>query len=201
MDQGGIPITCTIAAGNVCQDEVTTGYIIRNNTIYFTANAGNGMTGISVTSEGTSYQIYNNTIRYAATGHKLNPVSCFNFPLAISAHSVVNNNNCSSADSALRWEQNRSLSLSAWIALASSSGLSFDSANSSALTTTAPGFTLAAYPYITWSDNALAHALFNNGTTNVFTPPAALAGKGRSGPLLDITGASRPTPPAIGAFE
>jgi hypothetical protein len=194
--------TCTTTAGNTCQDEITTRYIIRNNTIFFTANAGNGMTGIKVDSEGDGYQIYNNTIRYAASGHNLNRVACFNLPLTLSAYSVVDNNNCSAADSALVWESNRSLSLAAWIALASSSGLSFDSANPAAISTSDPGFSLSAYPYFTWSDSAMAYDLLNNGTTNILSPPASpLAGNGRSGPLQDITGASRANPPAIGAYQ
>jgi hypothetical protein len=201
MGQSGIPTTCTTAAGNTCQDELTTRYIVRNNTIFFTANAGNGMTGIAVGSEGTGYQIYNNTIRYEAAGHKLNSVNCFNLPLALSSYAVVNNNNCSSADGTLHWEQNRRISLAAWITLASGSGLNFDIANSSAISTADPGFKLAAYPYITWSDSALAHTLFNNGTRNVFAPSVELSGNGKSGPLLDITGATRPTPPAIGAYQ
>ncbi|MDO8990714.1 MAG: hypothetical protein Q7U91_13905 [Sideroxyarcus sp.] len=197
----GIPTTCTTAAGNTCRDELTTRYIIRNNTIYFTANADNGMTGIWVDNEGTGYQIYNNTIRYAATTHGVNSVSCLRLPLALSAYSVVNNNNCSSADNTLRWEQNRRLSLADWTALAAGSNYNFDDANTSDISTADPAFTLSAYPYITWSDSALAHALFNNGTTNVFAPPSSLAGNGRSGPAQDMAGTPRPTPPAIGAFQ
>jgi hypothetical protein len=193
--------TCTTAAGNACHDDLTTRYIVRNNTIYFTANAGNGMTGIRVDSEGDGYQIYNNTIRYDAASHGKQQVGCFNLPLALASYSVINNNNCSSADSTLRWEQNRNLTLAAWITLASGSNLVFDNANSAAISGADPGFKLSAYPYITWSDNALAHTLFNNGTTNVFTSPAALGGKGRSGPALDITGTTRAASPSIGAFE
>lgn len=209
IGQGGIPTSCTTAAGNVCEDDPTTDYTIRNNTIYFTANASNGMQagiylGVAGSSETqTGHQVYNNTVTYAATSHGLNSVFCFGYPLPASAYTVINNNNCYSADSTYAWEGTRGPAPTYTItrySLAQWNGFGFDNANT-AVATADTGFTLSAYPYIAWSDSSLAYQLFDSGT-NYFSPSGApLLGYGKNGPASDITGTARPNPPAIGAYE
>jgi hypothetical protein len=195
---------CTPSPTVQCYDDPSTNYTIRNNTIYFTANANGGMVGIQVgvansSETQTGHKVYNNTISYmatTATGSGFNQVYCFYFPLPLTAYTTINNNNCyvpNSGTLTYAWEQKTHNSLTAWKA-----ATSFD-ANSSLSN---PGFILSPSPYITWSDSSLASQLFNNTTTNIFSPAVTLAGKGMGGPLLDITGASRSsTAPSIGAYE
>jgi hypothetical protein len=196
---------CTPSSTVQCYDDPSTNYTIRNNTIYFTSNANGGMVGIQVGVAGSSelqtgHRIYNNTISYMATtasGSGFNQVYCFDFPLPMSAYAIINNNNCYVPNSGglnYAWEQKTHESLAAWTA-----ATGFD-ANSLLGN---PGFSLSAYPYYpAWSDSAQVYQLFNNGTTNIFSPSAAIAGKGMTGPALDIGGAARSaTAPSIGAYE
>ena len=193
-----------------CYDDPSTNYTIRNNTVYFTANANTGMVGIQVGVAGSSetqtgHQIYNNTVSYMAntannngSTNGFNQVYCFDFPLATSAYAykTISNNNCyvpSSKTLNYAWEQTTGKSLADWQA-----STLFD-ANSSISNL---GFSLSATPYITWSDSSLAANLFNNGSTNIFSPASTFAGNGIIGPSTDITGASRPTTaPSIGAYQ
>ena len=196
---------CTPSATVQCYDDPSTNYTIRNNTIYFTTNANEGMTGIQAgdsasTETQVGFKVYNNTVTYLAASSGLNQVYCFDYPLPASAYTIIDNNNCyvpHSSTLSYAWEQATRDSLSNWAA-----ATGFDTIHSS---TVNPGFALSAYPYFpAWSDNALAYQLFNNGTTNIFASPlgSPLAGGGRSGPSLDITGAPRSsTAPAIGAYE
>jgi hypothetical protein len=195
---------CTPSATVQCYDDPSTNYTIRNNTIYFAANARGGMIGIQVGVAGSSelqtgHKVYNNTISYMATSASasgFNQVYCFDFPLSVSAYASISNNNCYVPHSGTlnyAWEQTTHDSLADWQV-----ATSFDA--NSALSN--PGFILSSSPYIAWSDSSLAAQVFNNGTTNIFSSSSALSGKGISGPLLDIAGASRsPTAPSIGAYE
>ncbi len=196
---------CTPSAEVQCFDDPSTNYTIRNNTVYFGVNATGGMIGIQVGLTGsaetqTGHKVYNNTVTYmatTATGSGFNKVYCFDYPLAASAYSTISNNNCyvpHSGSLNYAWEQSSSRSLSAW-----NTATGFDSHSS----ISDPGFTLAAAPYFSGrTDASLMYQLFNNGTTNIFSPSSALSTKGINGPLLDIAGVSRsPTAPSIGAYE
>jgi len=197
---------CTPSSTVQCYDDPSTNYTIRNNTVYFTANANNGMIGIQVGVGGASesqvgHKIYNNSVTYLAAtaggNSSFNQVYCFKYPLPTSAYATIDNNNCYVPNSSglnYAWEQTTHDSLSAWKAA------TYFDANSSSSN---PGFALSAAPYFSGrTDSSLMYQLFNNETTNIFSPSAALSGKGMIGPLLDIAGASRsPTAPSIGAYE
>jgi len=202
---------CTTSATNQCYDDPSTNYTVRNNTVLFTANANAGMTGIQVGIGGGELQaghnVYNNTVSYLATTASWssngniyqNPVYCFDYKVAASAYTLIDNNNCyipysaNFTNGANNWNKTTSASLSTW-----RGAKRFDTHS----LTSDPGFVLSAYPYFTGrTDNSVMYQLFNDGT-NIFSPSAALSGKGMNGPLLDIAGASRsPTAPSIGAYE
>ncbi len=191
---------CTPSPTVQCYDDPSTNYTIRNNTIYFTANVNGGMVGIQVGAASnelqTGHNIFNNTISYLGSASGLQQVYCFDYLLPLSAYTTINNNNCYVPNSGMfsyAWEKTTLDSLTTWTA-----ATGFDKTNSSISN---PGFTLSAYPYFTWSDSSRAYQLLNNGTTNIFSPSSTLLGHGTSGPLLDITGTTRPAVPAIGAYE
>ena len=156
---------------------VNTRNIIRNNTVWFGSNVTNGGIGIMVRTEGADHIIANNTVNYSASSGGLDGVSCFDYPLALTEYAFINNNHCYSA-AAYEWVAGRG-SLASWQSHATTQG--FDSASIAGVD---PMFVAA-------------------GTD--FTPAAGspLIGVGNTpkGSILDITGKTRPTPPAIGAFE
>jgi hypothetical protein len=60
-------VGCVTSSTVQCYDDPSTNYTIRNNTVYFTAKANNGMTGIQVGIAGSNelqvgHQVYNNTV-------------------------------------------------------------------------------------------------------------------------------------------
>ena len=188
---------CTSSSTVQCYDDPSTNYTIRNNTVFFTVNANHGMTGITVGIAGSNelqvgHKVYNNTVTYLASGAG---GYCFSYPLPLSAYATINNNNCYVPNGSYVWEKTTSYSLPNW-----TTNTGFDNTNSSISN---PGFNFSLYPV--WSDSSLAYQLFNNGTTNIFSPSAtgaSSAGNGMAGPLLDITGAPRSlTAPSIGAYE
>jgi hypothetical protein len=128
-----------------------------------------------------------------------NTVYCFDYKLAASAYALIDNNNCyiphsaNFSNGAGNWNKTTTASLATW-----QGATGFDTHS----LTSDPGFVLSDYPYFTGrTDNSVMYQLFNNGT-NKLSPSAALAGKGISGPTLDITGAERSgAAPSIGAYE
>ena len=157
-------------------DDVNTQNVIRNNTIWYALNANNGGTGIEVGTEGSGHIISNNTVTYSAASTASNVFNCYNYPLALASYAFINNNHCSSAAS-YSWVANHG-SLAAWKTYSASS--SFDTLS----ITGSPMFKVAG------SD---------------FTPatgsPLIGAGDAVHMSVLDVTGKSRPNPPAIGAYE
>ena len=155
-------------------DDVNTRNIIRNNTIWYGPNASNGGTGIEVGTEGTGHVIANNTVTYNAASTGGNGFNCFSYPLALASYAFINNNHCFSVASS-NWEPTHG-SLAAWMNAASG----FDTAS------------------ITGDPK------FNSAGTD-FTPATGspLIGKGNTvyGSVYDMTGKTRPSPPAIGAYE
>jgi hypothetical protein len=167
----GIVVPAASRAG----DDVNTGNIIRNNTVYFGSKATGGGSGITVQTQGTGHVIANNTVYYsAATAGQ--GVNCFAYPLALSSYAFINNNHCYSA-APYSWVATRG-SLSAWKTYAAG-----------------PGFDTASIT---------GNAVFTAAGTD-FTPAlnSPLIGKGDTtrGSTYDIAGKVRPRPPAIGAYE
>jgi hypothetical protein len=157
-------------------DDAATAYVIRNNTIWFSPNSTGGGTGIKVSGEGTGYVIANNSITYTSTDAGIwGGVICYDYPLALSAYAFINNNHCYSA-ATYKWEATRG-SLAAWRSYA---GSGFDTASF----TGDPLFVSAGSDFSPTSGS-----------------PLIGAGNALHGALLDITGATRPNPPTIGAFE
>jgi hypothetical protein len=170
--------TCTPnspVAGVTCADEQSSGIVIQNNTMYSTSNNTGGYTGIDVGIEGTGYVIANNTVTYMSSAAG-SGVNCFSYGLATSAYSFINNNHCHST-ATNRWEMTRG-TLAAWKTYAAGSG--FDTASF----TGDPLFVSAGSDFSPTSGS-----------------PLIGAGNAAHGSLLDITGAVRPNPPSIGAFE
>ena len=155
-------------------DDVNIANIIRNNTIYFGPNATGGGTGITVKTQGTGHVIANNSVYYRAASAGQG-VNCYAYPLALASYAFINNNHCYSA-APYSWVAARG-SLAAWKTYAAGSG--FDTAS------------------------ITGNTLFTATGTD-FTPAAGslLIGKGDTahGSTHDITGKTRPSPPAIGAY-
>jgi len=156
-------------------DDVNDRNVIRNNTIWFGPNASGGGTGIEVGFEGSGHIIANNTVTYSATSTgNSRAFNCFRYPLSLSSYAFINNNHCESA-AASNWEASRG-NLAAW-------------------RLAAPGFDTASFA---------GNPSFTAAGTN-FTPASGspLIGKGNTlyGSVLDFAGRTRPSPPAIGAYE
>ncbi|MEK7705822.1 MAG: putative metal-binding motif-containing protein [Myxococcota bacterium] len=153
-------------------DDVNTRNIIRNNTIWYGPNVQHGGTGIRVQTEGTGHIIANNTVYYSSTSGGI--LSCYNYPLASTAYAFINNNHCYSASANYEWVPGQSLA--SW-------------------RTAAPGFD---------TESITGDPLFTAaGTDFTLGPGSPLIGAGTAayGSALDITGTTRPSPPAIGAYE
>ena len=155
-------------------DDASTRNLVRNNTIWFGPNSTGGGTGIKVGFEGTGHVAANNTVYYSSISAGISGgVKCFDYPLELGSYAFINNNHCYSA-APYSWGGTRS-SLAAWQATG------FDVASSAAID---PKFTAIG--------------------TN-FTPVVGsrLIGAGNTAnrSVFDITGKTRPSPPAIGAYE
>jgi len=157
-------------------DDINTGNIIRNNTIWYGPNAANGGVGIEVGTEGTDHIIANNTVTYSAATTGGNGFSCFSYPLVLASYAFINNNHCSSAASSA-WEATRG-SLIAWKAAAPG----FDTASFAG----DPMFKVAGSDFTP----ATGSPLIATGSTTLNTSSA-----------MDITGKARSNPPTVGAFE
>ncbi|MBU0623098.1 MAG: hypothetical protein KJ795_14765 [Gammaproteobacteria bacterium] len=159
-------------------DDVNTRNIIRNNTVWFGPNTLNGGIGIRVGLEGIGHIVANNTVYFGATSGGSQGIDCYDYGLALTDYAFINNNHCYSAAASYEWVNGRG-SLASWQTYATARG--FDSAS---IEGDAPMFTAV-------------------GTD--FTPgagsPLIGAGSNANKSTLDITGATRPSPPAIGAFE
>ncbi len=174
-------------------DDVETGATLVNNTIYFGAGSANGMNaGLGIIAEGQGYVAANNVVTYVATSHGKNAVSCFAYPLSTSAYQFIDHNLCHVADTQARWQSSGFQSLSDW---QSASGFDAHSSQADpAWPFTAP-LTIPA-----WDDAKTAAELF----ARFFTPsgpPLSGAGDASHAAATDITGATRPAPPSIGAYE
>ncbi len=155
-------------------DDVNTRNVIRNNTIWYGPSASDSGIGIVVGTEGTGHIIANNSVTYSGTATGSNgPFRCFDYPLALSSYAFIDNNHCEVAASS-SWVAGQG-TLADWQA---ASGFDMQSFAGS------PQFTAA-------------------GTD--FTPgvgsPLVGTGSAAYGSAYDITGATRPSPPSIGAYE
>lgn len=160
------------------QDDVGNNYTIKNNTVYFSPRVSStyGSIGIRVHIEGTGHIVSNNTVYYASGS---GAIFCFQEDLPLTSYTFINNNHCHSAPSQFNWMTGpHGGTLAAWQSYAGSYG--FDSAS----ITGDPKFVSV-------------------GTD--FTPaagsPLIRAGNNTYKSTLDITGKTRPNPPAIGAYE
>lgn len=165
------------AARPAYNDDVNDRNLIRNNTIWYGPNADGGGIAIKVATEGTGHVVANNTVTYTSTEPGIwGGVRCFDYPLALTSYAFINNNHCSS-NATYSWVAGQG-NLATWQSYASASG--FDTAS----ITGDPRFVAAG--------------------TN-FTPAAGSpligAGNAAHASATDITGKSRPSPPAIGAYE
>ena len=162
------------ADGQRAGDDVSDRVSIRNNTVWFGPQLIQGGNGIGIGVQGTGHVVANNTVTYTATTAIDNGFSCFGYPLTLSSYAFINNNHCQSA-APYDWVTGRG-DLAAWKAAA-------------------PGFDTESFT---------ADPLFTAPGTD-FTPgpgsPLIGAGSAAHGSALDITGATRPSPPAIGAYE
>ncbi len=192
QDWGYIYPTIGIAVGDPAArtspaDDVNNANIISNNTIWFGPTHVHGALGLQVVNEGTGHIIANNTVTYSSnlTVNTWGGVNCFNYPLALTSYSFINNNHCYSAATPYHWEQHTAATLSAWL---SASG--FDSLSISGL------------PPIFINATSASQYDFHPSTTSPISP---LIGKGSSiyAPTTstDITGVNWLNPPAIGAYE
>lgn len=159
-------------------DDVNTQNIIRNNTVWFGPNTQNGGIGIRAGIEGNGHIIANNTVYYGATTGGSQGVDCFDYTLPLASYSFINNNHCYSAASSYQWVNGRG-TLAAWKSYAAASG--FDSGS---LDGVDPQFTTVGTNFVPTASSPLIGA---GSTPNKST--------------LDITGKTRPSPPAIGAYE
>jgi hypothetical protein len=157
-------------------DDVSNANTIRNNTVWFGPNVTGTTVGITTNTEGTHHIISNNTVSSAQASGTLN---CFRHDLPLASYDFVNNNHCYGTG-AFNFEYTWH-TLAAW---QTHSG-GFDSASVTGDPQfTAPGtnFKPVGGPLVGAGSGASTGAVSHMSAT-------------------DITGAARPTPPAIGAYE
>ncbi|OIQ99992.1 hypothetical protein GALL_180080 [mine drainage metagenome] len=173
----GIGIPVDVARIGV--DDINNGNVIVNNTIWFGPNSTGGATGIRLANEGTGHILANNTISYSSSTAGQG-VNCFDYPLALTAYSFINNNHCYSA-ATFKWEKTNGPTLSAWRTYSGFDSLSI-----------------------------IGPPIFTNpgsGSTYDFHPNTGSPLLGSGSPLYapttttDITGTPFLNPPAIGAYE
>jgi hypothetical protein len=173
INETAIEATGIAVASNAARsgDDVNTQNVIRNNTIWYGLSANNGGTGIEVGTEGSGHIISNNTVTYSAASTASNVFNCYSYPLATTSYAFINNNHCSSAAS-YSWVAGHGTTI-AW----------------------ATGFDSASF---------IGNPLFKVAGSD-FTPATGspLIGKGNAVNMsvLDVTGKTRPNPPAVGAYE
>jgi hypothetical protein len=171
---GGTGISVPSYGANATRgDDVNTANVIRNNTVWFGPNSTGTSTGIDVNVEGTGYIVANNTVSSVQTTGTLN---CFRQRLPLSSYAFINNNHCYSTV-ANKWETTQG-TLAAWKTYAAAYG--FDSAS---LT----GDPLFTAPGTDFTPAAGSPLIGKGGTTQKST--------------YDKAGKTRPSPPAIGAYE
>jgi hypothetical protein len=171
----GIAVADAAARSGV--DDVNTGNIIRNNTIWFGPKSLAGSTGIRVGIEGTGHVIANNIV-YLGASSDGSTSNCFDYTLPVASYKFINNNDCY-AQQGQNWEHSRG-SLTKWVGYAAAQGLDFDSLSK----TDDPGFTTNGTDFSLGSDS-----------------PVLGQGDAAHGASVDITGATRPKTPSIGAYE
>ena len=165
----------TLAAGTSPADDVNTANTVRNNTVYFgPGTTSYTKTGIEFGTEGTSHISANNTVYYGGTSGS---IRCFNYTLAVSAYTFIDNNHCYSASSSYTWDVLHGATLAAW--------RTYSGKDTNSLVNSNP--------------------LFTSASTYNFTPgagsPLIGAGSNANKSTLDFLRKTRPNPPAIGAFE
>jgi len=159
-----------VAAGSL----TTTGMMIRNNTIWFSAGNGTGIRLDSDGATGTSNVITNNAV---VVNGSSSPFNCFSLNQPASSY-YLDHNDCYFPNlAATRWEENRGATLSAWRTF---SGLDMLSITSNPLFTN-PG---------------------SNFTTQANSPLRSAGDTGdRQFAPTDILGQTRALPPDIGAYN
>jgi hypothetical protein len=172
---GGTGISVPAYGQNAARgDDASTANIVRNNTVWFGPLATGTSTGIDINTEGTNYVVANNTM---SSAQSIGSVNCFRYRLGLASYAFINNNHCYSTVSN-RWETTQG-SLANWLSY--STGYNFDT---NSITGVDPQFT-------------------SPGTN--FTPlsgsPLISAGTAKYMSAKDFAGKTRPSPPAIGAFE
>lgn len=180
----GMRIPIQASRGGGFGDDINTANVIRNNNVYYASTANHGGRGIVVGVEGAGHIISNNSVVYASSSLSGQaPFSCYDYPLSLASYAFIDNNHCYSAAS-YNWIETGSLSLASWKS-ASSGNLAAGASGDAHSITSAPLFQdAAAYD-------------FRPGTGS----PLSGAGNNTNKSTFDKTGATRPNPPAIGAFE
>lgn len=160
------------------QDVISDANIVRNNTVWFGPNVTGTGVGIVTNSEGTGHIISNNTVSSVQGSGTLN---CFRHDLALTSYAFMDNNHCYGTVTT-HYEYTHGTNLAAWQTYTSSYGFDAHSIGG------APMFASAAS---TGSYN------FHPNTGS----PLIGAGNNVNMSTLDFAGVTRPSSPAIGAFE
>jgi len=153
-------------------DDLSTANIVRNNTVWFGPNTTGTSTGIWTNTEGTGHIIANNTVSSAQIAGTVN---CYRHDLALGSYAFINNNHCYSTV-LNHWEATHGTTLAAWQTYSG-----FDSAS---IAGSNPQFTAAGTNFAP----AAGSPLIGAGTASHMS-------------TTDFAGKTRPSPPAIGAFE
>lgn len=160
-------------AGDLSVDDVSNNVKVINNTVWFGPRLIQGGKGIQISRGGTGHIFANNTVTYTDTRALDGGFSCYEHHLAPSPSAFINNNHCQSA-APFEWVKGRG-TLAAWQG--------------------ASGFDTASIT---------GNPLFTAAGTN-FKPatgsPLISAGNTTHKSNTDFNGTTRPSLPAIGAFE
>lgn len=202
-NDGGRGIASPTAISRPSDDAETHATIV-NNTVYFGVNSRNGMNGgITVGPEGSGYVVANNTVMYSATASgadssHINGAFCFDYQVPNSAIAYSDYNNClNNATDYTGWNLDgappgTNYDFATW---KTTSGFDAHSSN------TDPGWSFATPLAIPALDETKTGAELFAPFFKPSGTPLVGSGNAAKAPARDITGKTRPNPPAIGAYE
>ena len=162
------------------QDDIGNNVTVRNNSVFTSSNTTWQAVMVLMGNEGTGHVISNNTMYSQQSS---NSTYCLGISGSLSAFTFIDNNICYRSKGSVIWDKTTGYNLSAW-QNHTSGGLAGGAS--------ADAHSLVSDPKFTAAPTNLKPAAGS---------PLITAGNNTYKSTLDITGKTRPAPPAIGAYE